>query len=102
MRADLKGLLDGIDGSGGAHAQGNDLVACFCSAAFLGQLQRCLQGVFVKLGQDALVTVGGVATAADVPVELRVWDVLDQNDDLQCLFHFLYEAAFHACGRPAG
>ena len=59
--ADLQGLLHRVDGTGGAHAQGDDLVAGRFAAAGLDQLQRGLQGVFVQLGQDALGAVHGVA-----------------------------------------
>ncbi|MDI2023492.1 hypothetical protein PJL18_04040 [Paenarthrobacter nicotinovorans] len=87
--ADLQRLLDRVDRTRRAHAQGNDLVARFRSAAFLGQLQCCLEGILVQFGQDALFTVGCVGRSGDMPVELRVRDVLDQNDNLQCLFHCL-------------
>ena len=90
--ADLQGLLDGVDRAGGAHAQGDDLVAGLAAAAGLGQLQRSFQGVFIQFGQDAFVAVRGVALAVEVPVELGVRYMLDQDDDLQCLFHCIYSS----------
>ena len=86
---DLQRLFDRVNGPRGTHAQCNDLVAGLGAAAFLSKLQRGLEGVFIQFGQDTFVTVRGVARSCDVPVELGVRDVLDQNDNLQCLFHCL-------------
>ena len=97
--ADLQGLLHRVDSTGGTHAQGDDLVAGRFPAAGLDQLECGLEGVLVQFGQDALGAVRRVALAGEVPVELGVRDVLDQHDDLQCLFHCVYSSL--PCGWTA-
>ncbi len=90
--ADLQGFLHGVDCTGRAHAQGDDLVAGRFPAAGLDQLQRRFQGVFIQFGQDALGAVRGVALAGEMAVELRIRDVLDQHNDFQSLFHCVYSS----------
>ena len=59
----------------------------FGTAAGFAELQRGFKRILVQFGQNALVAVRGVAWAGEVSVELRVRDVLDQNNNLQCISH---------------